>query len=241
MLRQALEEGCTRVVAVGGDGTLNRLVNHLAAQKRLPRTEVALIPAGTCNDFARALRLSPKRVREAAEVACSGIPRDIDVGDMNGHFFLNNAGFGRKMNPEGRRAAGPIRTLRAFEAIPLRAVWDKGSITGDFFMGLVCNQPFFSRGLHFTRAMRPDDGLFDVVLVPRMRKAKLAAMVFLGRLGRSLKSRQLLSLRVPSIRFESDRDLWPQADGEPPVRAVRQVNFTLAPWKLRLIFPAGRA
>src|SRR5688572_28056454 len=72
LLRQAREEGCARIVAVGGDGTLNRLINQLARDQALAGTEVAIVPAGTCNDFARALHLSRKRLAEAFEVACSG-------------------------------------------------------------------------------------------------------------------------------------------------------------------------
>jgi len=53
-LEQAVEEGCTRVVVVGGDGSLHRAINALSQMKKM-KTEVAVVPAGTCNDFARSL------------------------------------------------------------------------------------------------------------------------------------------------------------------------------------------
>src|SRR5262245_57509779 len=53
LLRQAFEEGFRRIVIVGGDGTMHRTLNTLRRMKHLSKTELAYIPAGTCNDFAR--------------------------------------------------------------------------------------------------------------------------------------------------------------------------------------------
>lgn len=236
-LRQSMAEGCSRIVSVGGDGSLNRLFRFLQVEKMLAKVEVGLIPAGTCNDFGRGLRLSPKRFREAFDTACAGQVRDMDLADMNGGLFFNNAGFGRKMSPSARRPPGPIRSLRAFEPVTLKASWDKGSVEGVFFMGLVCNSPFFSGGLHFSKLPRVDDGLLDLFLVPKIGKMKLAALVLLGKLGRPLKTRHLLSIRAPEIRMEADRDLWPQTDGEPPLAPARSLHFKILREKARFIFP----
>ena len=82
LLRQAAEEDCRRVVVIGGDGSLHQTVNNLSRQKLLKSTELAVVPAGTCNDFARALGLSPKRMDEALQVACTGKARPTDLGMM---------------------------------------------------------------------------------------------------------------------------------------------------------------
>jgi len=228
---------CKRIVVVGGDGSMNHVLRHLHETGRLNDVEVAIVPAGTCNDFARGLKLSPRRIRQAMDVACSGVVKPLDLAEMNGQLFFNNAGFGRKLNPHARRPAGPIKTLRAFESIPLTVRWDKGSIQGSFFMGLVCNSAYFSGGLHFSRSPRTDDGLLDLFLVPTMRKMKLAALVLLGRLGRPLKSRQLVSLRMSEVTLDAGKDLWPQVDGEPTKGATRSLHFRLLAEKARLVCP----
>ena len=237
LLRQALEEECTRIVAIGGDGTLHRAVNFLWRQNRLKTIEIAVAPAGTCNDFARAMGLSRKKFDEALRVACAGHPRATDLALMDDEMFLNNAGFGRRLVPAARRRLRPLRALRSFQPIPLHATWEKGSIEGTFYMALACNSRFFSGGLYFSKNPRVNDGLLDIYLVPRMTKWKLLPRLLMGRLGRPVGSRQIVTLRVHHLDIETTVDLWPQADGEPPVKATRRVRFSIAPEKAMIVAP----
>src|SRR5438105_10642853 len=96
LLRQAWEEDCVRVGVWGGDGTLHRVVNVLQKQKRLKAMEVAPLPAGTCNDFARLLGYHRKHLDEALKRACTGKAEEVDLGLMDSEIFLNNAGIGRR-------------------------------------------------------------------------------------------------------------------------------------------------
>lgn len=245
LLQQALEEGCSRVVVIGGDGTLHRVINALHRQKRLRSTELALVPAGTCNDFARALGLSSRNTDEAFRVACTDPPRETDLGEMQGELFLNNAGFGRHPSnaveparAKGARRARPLKTLRSFTPLPLRAEWEKGSVEGVFFMGMACNAPFFSKGLYFSKNPRVNDGFLDFFLLPTMPKWKLLPLLFMGKLGRPVRSRHMITLRVQRLLIEAQSDLWPQADGEPPVKATRKVVFSISPEKANIIAPS---
>jgi diacylglycerol kinase family enzyme len=237
LLTQALDHGCARLVALGGDGTYNRLIRWLAAKHQLATMEVGLVPGGTCNDFVRARRF-PRRLSGALRLACGGPAVETDVGELNGELFLNNAGFGRRLGSAPRRKLNAFRTLRQFEPVPLRAAWDQGRLAGSFYMGLVCNSPFFSKGLYFSKDVKIDDGLLDIFLVPKMPKAKLAAKLLLGRLGRPLGGRQFVTLRLKQLVIESERDLWPQVDGEPAsAEPVRQLRFNVSPFKALIVRP----
>ena len=88
LLDQAFDDGCSRIVVVGGDGTLHRTVNAMAQKKKLKSVELAVVPAGTCNDFARYLGLRRRRMNEAFRIACSGKPRAVDLGLMGDEIFL---------------------------------------------------------------------------------------------------------------------------------------------------------
>ena len=262
LLRQAWEEGCRRIVVIGGDGTLHHAVNGLAKQKRLGSVELGLVPGGTCNDFARAIGFSSRRLDEAFQAALTGDAKTTDVGQLTVSgvgdvLFLNNAGFGRRpadseararrstgadarsprSGPLTKRAAKPLRTLQRFQSVPLRVQWEKGSIEGDFFMGMACNGPFFSGGLYFSKGVRANDGLLDLYLLPRMPKWKLLPMLMMGRLGRPVRSPHLITLRVGNLDVEAQQDLWPQADGEPPPRAVRKIAFGIAKEKAQILAP----
>ena len=236
LLDQALEEGCSRVVAVGGDGTLHRTVNWLAQRKVLQTMELATVPAGTCNDFARFIGLRRRRVENGFRVACSGKAKPTDMGLMNAELFLNNAGFGRKPSAPGKKPR-PLQAIRAFRPTLLRARWDKGSIEGSFYMALICNAPYFSRGLHFSKNIRLDDGLLDVYLMPAIPKWRVLSLFALGRLGRPARFKRLVALRVPRLEVTAESDLWPQADGEPPIKPVRRVAFSVSPQKAMIVIP----
>lgn len=80
------------VIAAGGDGTLNEVVNGLAEQDYRPK--VGLIPVGTTNDFARALHI-PRDILAATDIIIKGDTIPIDIGRMNKKYFINIAGGGR--------------------------------------------------------------------------------------------------------------------------------------------------
>ncbi len=238
LIDQALEDGCSRLVIIGGDGTLHRTVNRLHERRRLKSTEVALVPAGTCNDFARAMGLRVKRVEESFRIACSEKPREIDLGEMQGELFVNNAGFGRRKLatvPGAGRRPKPLRTLQSFAPVTLKAQWDKGSISGSFYMAMACNGPYFSKGFYFSKTTVANDGMLDCFLLPAMAKWRLIPLLMMGKLGRPVRSKHTIMLRVSQLSIEAQSDLWPQADGEPVLAATRRVHFAISKEKLQLV------
>src|ERR1700733_3034668 len=72
LIDQALDEDCARMVVVGGDGSLHRSINLLSRKKKLTSMELAVVPAGTCNDFGRFIGLRRRRMDYAFRIACSG-------------------------------------------------------------------------------------------------------------------------------------------------------------------------
>src|SRR4029077_9656115 len=90
LLRQAWEEECGRIAVLGGDGTLHRVVNALHRQKRLKAIEIAVIPGGTCNDFARFLGFKIQQMEAAMRKACTGSAQLTDLGIMDSELFINN-------------------------------------------------------------------------------------------------------------------------------------------------------
>ncbi|WP_240189933.1 diacylglycerol kinase [Bacillus sp. P14.5] len=91
--RTAVERKYDLVVAAGGDGTLNEVVNGLAEQDYRPR--LGIVPMGTTNDFARALNI-PRDIGAAVDVIIKGDTIPVDIGRMNSNrYFINIAGGGR--------------------------------------------------------------------------------------------------------------------------------------------------
>ena len=90
--KRASLDGFDLIVAAGGDGTINEVVNGIAPLEKRPK--LAIIPAGTTNDFARALHIPREDPVEAAKVVLKGQTFNMDIGKAGEKYFMNIAGGG---------------------------------------------------------------------------------------------------------------------------------------------------
>jgi diacylglycerol kinase family enzyme len=87
--RAAVEAGCRVLVAAGGDGTVNAVASAVVGRE----TPLGILPLGTLNHFAKDLGL-PLDLPDAVRIAAQGVVRHVDVGEVNGQYFLNNSSIG---------------------------------------------------------------------------------------------------------------------------------------------------
>ena len=141
--------GCRRIFCIGGDGTLNAVINGmLGAGANLP---ITYIPAGTTNDFARTLKL-PRRIGDMRRVLASGRDVAIDAGRFNDGYFSYVASFGAftkcsYATPRSmKRLLGHlayvlegIRDIAALEARPMTVEADDCTYTGEYVFGAFSN------------------------------------------------------------------------------------------------------
>ena len=95
IVHEALERGATRIIAGGGDGTINAIANALIGNgKKKPDVTLGICPLGTANDFARGCELPVADLAECLRIGCEREGREIDVGVLNGRNFINVASLG---------------------------------------------------------------------------------------------------------------------------------------------------
>lgn len=186
--RTVLEDGggFDRVVCCGGDGTLNETVQGLLALPADKRPVLGYIPAGTTNDFSRTLEL-PKTTAELAEMAGSGEPRRIDVGDAQGHPFTYVAAFGlftdvSYSTPQANKNllghfAYLLEGMGRLASIPsyhMKVSTRSGTeVEGDFIYGMVGNTVSVGGLVNLPRdKVLLDDGRFEVILIRQPKTAK---------------------------------------------------------------------
>jgi diacylglycerol kinase (ATP) len=92
--RRAMDAGATTLVAVGGDGTWGNVANAILASGANAEVRLALIAAGTGNDFAKTAGCPATDVQATARLVAAGSETRVDVGRIEEHFFLNITGFG---------------------------------------------------------------------------------------------------------------------------------------------------
>ena len=244
--RSAVEAGASLVVAIGGDGTVHACVQALACSG----VPLAIVPAGTANLTARALRL-PAGLDAALAVAFGGADATIDLGLADGSWFTAMAGIGLDAavvagtSPLARRVAGwpayaafavghllrPAAefTITLDDAPPVRRV--ARSVT-------VGNSGALPGGFPILPAARPDDGVLDVVV---LAPADLLGWLQIGlrvAARSTVDDRQLERRQARRILVRAETDVPRQIDGE-IVAAGRTLAVEVRPAALRVRVPPG--
>ena len=245
--------GSDRVVAVGGDGTVQEVVNGLCGGSGT--TQLGIVPVGSGNDLARSLGL-PRDPGEAWGVAIGRSTRRIDVGlATNGEgrqrWFASAGGTGfdaqvvavmsQRRGWAASRAgylATAIAELRRLRNRPVNVRLDGGPpIAGPTFMVAFANGAFYGGGMRIAPDAAVDDGLLDVCLVGDMtRLVALGQVPHLYR-GTHVGHRLISMFRVARIEVDGDPTVRVHLDGEPFGRLP--LSVTVEPGRLAVAAPNG--
>lgn len=225
---EAAEKGIDVVVAAGGDGTLNEVVNGVVRSGQLPQCAVAVVPFGTANDFAAMCDIPLDDPLKALELIESD-PVRIDIGRMNDRLFVNVAsgGFGAEVtaetSPEAKQVLGGfayfLKGLASVTNISPRHV--EISAPGFTWSGAVLalsvgNGRQAGGGFQVCPNALLNDGLLDVVVVPEVARDSLLALALdLLRLGKDVNYGHIISLQAPWIHVWARDGLQVNLDGEP--------------------------
>ncbi len=175
LVNEAVAEGVERLVAGGGDGTINELANAMMKLSRRP--ELAIMPLGTANDFATGCNI-PRDPVAALSLAVEGKSTPIDVGKANDRYFVNVAsgGFGAEVTVDtpvelknflGGGAYTLTGLVKAMSFTPYRGkfVTEDTELSGAAIVGAVCNGRQAGGGQVLAPNACIDDGLLDVLIV----------------------------------------------------------------------------
>ena len=253
LARLARDHSFRAIVCFGGDGTLNEIVNGLAAPdgKIARGTALGIIPNGTATDFARGAGIPLSR-DAAVERLLACKETDVDVGrirfgDGRQHFFLNvlGAGFDAEVAERAHEVRGAISsipahvvgfasTLAGYHNMQVAISFGDGEPTRvRASMVIVANGPSYGGVFRLAPEAQLDDGLLDVVVVGDVDRVEL--LVNLPRVvaGTHLGHEKVEIYRVPSLSLDSDDGALVQADGEVVGQLPAQVD--VLPNALRLI------
>lgn len=189
LVDEAIAEGCHRLVAAGGDGTVNELVDALMRHTCDERCELALLPMGTANDFATAARV-PGDFEEALRLAAQGEAYGVDVIRANDRYVVNIAsgGFGAQVTANTPVAlkhflGGGAYTLSGLvQALNFKPydgefiIHDEAS-TQQLLVGAVCNGRQAGGGQVLAPDAYINDGLMDLVALHHFPIEALAQVI----------------------------------------------------------------
>ncbi|MCK0472317.1 diacylglycerol kinase [Halalkalibacter sp. APA_J-10(15)] len=222
--RKAGENGYDLVIAAGGDGTIFEVVNGLANLKERPT--IGLIPAGTTNDFARALHI-PRDVEKACDVLCGKHVEPIDIGQVDDRFFINIAAGGTlteltyEVPSKLKTAVGQLAYyLKGIEKLPqiapqhVRIEYDGKLFEGEIMMFLVSNTNSVGGFEKLAPEASLQDGMFDFIIVKKLSFPEFLHLVTLAMRGEHINHPKVMYVHANRIKVEVRGEMQLNLDGE---------------------------
>ena len=250
--RRAVVDGRERVFVAGGDGTLNEVLNGIAAADGLGATTLGVIPLGTGNDFATAAGI-PAEPEDAIARLLAGRAHPIDVGRVNGRCFLNVSagGFIAEVSEAvpsklktvlGKLAylVGGAQVLLEFEPLQVELTAEtEGAPDVPRTMSLhtfaVCNSRLIGGGRLIAPHASIDDGWLDVCLIQAMPTVEFLALLRRVSDGDHLEDERVAYFRARSLELAFDRRIAINTDGE--VREAEHCRYDVLPGALHVLLP----
>ena len=231
LARAAFRAGCDYIIAAGGDGTLNEVINGIASPHPIRGIRMGIVPLGTANDFARSMKL-PTHVENNIDILRAKQTVLVDLVRVTGkrtRYFINVSAGGfsgavdEKLTPQIKSTWGPLAYLRsAAAALPkLRAYRatvifdDVERWEGELYNIVIANGQFVAGGLPIAPDASVRDGLLDVLLVPKRPAREMALLTAQMLLGKHLSSDVIPFRRTRKISVKSRPRIWFNVDGEP--------------------------
>ncbi len=257
--RDAATAGVARVIAAGGDGTVHRVLNGIAAGSkdavRLDGTgtgsALGIIPCGSGNDLAINLGI-PLDIHAASQAAFTGSIRRIDLCRLEcaratRHFAcIASFGLDSHANAIANRHRGPfrgtslyvwslVRALAEFTPAEVRITHDGGEYRGPIVLLAAANASSYGGGMRIAPSAKLTDGLLDLVAVRRMTRLKLLWCFPEVFKGTHVAREEVTCMRTVSAAIEAERPLEIFADGE--YAGTTPAKVTVAAAALPVIAP----
>ncbi|TXC85747.1 diacylglycerol kinase [Metabacillus litoralis] len=221
----AAERNFDLIVAAGGDGTINEVINGIANLDYRP--QIAVIPVGTTNDFARAIGIPLNNVLQAVEVILNGETKKIDIGKVNDHYFINIAGGGRlteltyEVPSKLKTVVGQLAYyLKGMEMLPsirpaeVEIEYDGKLFQGEIMLFLVS----LTNSVGGFEKLAPDsklnDGMFDLLILKKANLAEFIRVASLALRGEHINDEHVIYTKANRVKVSNKDKMQLNLDGE---------------------------
>lgn len=211
-------------IVAGGDGTMHEVINAMLDED--VDVPLGLIPSGTCNDFATHLNFG-KDLPKCLRAVTGGLWRVVDVGSVNGEYFLNVASAGlltsvahsvdaSLKNTLGRMAyyLKGLGELPSFRSLHVKITADGQVIEDDILLFLVMNSGMVGSFPSLAPAAKIDDGKLDLLIVNKCSIPDLMGLFISIFSGRHTASSHIRYLQATDILIQCDEQVESDLDGE---------------------------
>ncbi|MDP4093267.1 MAG: diacylglycerol kinase family lipid kinase [Bacillota bacterium] len=245
IVRRYAQNGSYRIYSLGGDGTLNEVLNGIAGSD----SSLAVIPCGSGNDFIKSIS-SDKDIHNLIHKTIHGKEKLIDLAKVNDKYFANISSMGfdaevvyntvkTKKLPliSGKLAyiLGVLLTLLRFKSYNLRILIDGEPIEQRSLLVAVANGKYYGGGMMPVPEARLDDGILDICLISKMHIFKI--LMFFSKFikGKHGGIEGVSFYKGKKIEIKCDEYIILNLDGE--ILRVKEACFEIIPQGLSIIVP----
>jgi len=253
---RAANDGVDVIVAAGGDGTANEVINGILGAKRsVPLPMLGLIPIGSGNDFAWIAGAPLDDPEQAIRRIVEGRARLVDVGlvrDERGieaqRHFGNGIGIGfdavvaiesrkiQRLRGFPMYMVAVLQTMRFYyRATNALLEYDGFKIQLPLLMGSIANGRRYGGGFYVCPEAAIDDGEFDLCLVPQVSRRSMLAFIPRFMKGTHIRDRRVTMRRGAHVGIRCEEPMAIHADGEIFSEGSREIDVQILPKALTVI------
>ncbi|MEA5445217.1 diacylglycerol kinase family protein [Gammaproteobacteria bacterium AB-CW1] len=242
LAREVVESGSRLLATAGGDGTLFEVING-CLQSEGPLPDLALIPVGRGNDFAKSLGL-PREWADACDRLMLGTKRRVDMGQCNDIFFANTLGIGldadiadiasrrRWLPGDTAYVAALAQSLLRKRRPRVSVRHDGGNLEQEVTLMVIANGCYEGGRFNLAPHANIEDGQLDLIITPSLSRRQIMALAPLVTEGRveEIEGYQRFLTRRASIHLDAPCRV--HADGEVIYRQARRLEIGVLPGAL---------
>src|SRR5262245_629226 len=244
LARRAVEEGFGRVVAAGGDGTVNHVANGIAGSD----AALGILPMGTINVFAMELGLPVNDLERCWEIVEAGHMRRVDLPSANGKYFVQLGGIGldaqavKETSLAFKRSLGPLSYLISAAHIAARQppklfIQSENASGREGSFVLVGNGRLYGGPFPFFKQAVIDDGLLDVVVFRRLGYLEIIKYLHDVVFSSDIRVPEIEYFQTRHLSVTSEQDVPLELDGE--LAGKCPVEFQMHEKALRVLAPTA--
>lgn len=235
-----------KVYAIGGDGTLNEVVNGLIGKD----IELGIIPAGSGNDFVKTY-LGEVKPKDILIKTIEGTSKEVDIGYINNRYFMNISSIGfdahvannAKNYKENILISGPmsyifgaIEALIKFKSQRLKFIIDDVEYSEDMFLIAVANGRYYGGGIVLAPDAEIIDGFLDVYAVKKSNPYKIIRYLKAFLTKKDIKKiEETYYYKCKRLKVISEKEIISNIDGE--IVKNKEFSFEIIPKGIKLIIP----
>jgi YegS/Rv2252/BmrU family lipid kinase len=242
LARRAVEEGFARVIAAGGDGTVNQVANGVAGGN----AALGVLPIGTVNVFAMELGLPLHNLQLCWDIIEGSNTRSIDLPSADGKYFVQLAGIGldaqvvKETSLAAKRSLGPLSYLISAAQIAARQppklfIESEDTSVDEGSFVLIGNGRLYGGPFPFFKHAVIDDGLFDVVIFKRLGYLEIIKYLQDVIFSSEIRAPEIEYFQTRRLCITSEQDVPLELDGE--LAGKCPVEFLIQQKALRVLAP----